>query len=145
MDILFRTESCYGSGVRDITDIMEHEIFELGNMDIPEYLLKNHKKLLSKNSQTLLSCKYLYSTNLLDSTKRKLCECIIADLNKATGKSYKYGLWLADKDIVKELYDGNDTNIDAYEVSDMKISDLGKDGALYLYEEFPIACLKVAG
>lgn len=33
----FRTEQAYGEGIRDISEVVAHEIIELGNRDIPKY------------------------------------------------------------------------------------------------------------
>lgn len=140
MNTGFRTENAYGSGVRDIVDIMKHEIFELGNTGIPKYLLEHHNDLLSKNCRTMLECDFIYGNNLDDTTKQRICESIINDINKNTQRDYKYGLWLADKDTVKNLYGAScDEEIDEYRISDMVLDDLGKEGTLYLYEEMPVA------
>lgn len=40
--ILFRTESYSGSGVRNIEDIIEYEMSELRNKDIPRYVLEHY-------------------------------------------------------------------------------------------------------
>jgi hypothetical protein len=40
--ILFRTESYSGSGVRDIQDVIEYEMSELRNKDIPRYVLEHY-------------------------------------------------------------------------------------------------------
>lgn len=40
--ILFRTESYSGSGVRNIEDVIEYEISELHNKDIPRYVLEHY-------------------------------------------------------------------------------------------------------
>lgn len=93
--ILYRTEAAYGSGIRNITEIIEHEIFELGNTDILDYLVKHYD--------------YAFSSPFLDKMKRILnnsenindyneyvsavfCNNIIIQLNSSTGIDFKYGL-----------------------------------------------------
>ena len=50
----------------------------------------------------------------------------------------KYALWLADKDIVKDLYGGTEEDIDMYEIPNtLPISDLDKDGKLYVFDKKP--------
>ena len=41
-NIMYRSEDSYGSGVRDILDIMTFEIYELKNIDILEYTLDHY-------------------------------------------------------------------------------------------------------
>lgn len=55
-----------------------------------------------------------------------------------TGKKIRYALWLADKDAVEDMYEGNERDIYAYNVDDaVVLSDLGYDGTLYGFEEMP--------
>lgn len=42
----YRTETCSGSCVRDLEEILRFEIGELGNTDVLEYLKENHNILL---------------------------------------------------------------------------------------------------
>jgi hypothetical protein len=50
----------------------------------------------------------------------------------------RYALWLADKDAVEELYDGDELDVYPYETDNAIIlSDLGYDGTLYGFEEMP--------
>lgn len=68
---------------------------------------------------------------------RDVCNLIIAEVSKQTKIDVKYGLWLADRETVIELYDGTEDNISEYETSEAVISDLGGDGVLFGYEEMP--------
>lgn len=54
--ILFRTESYSGSGVRRIEDVIEYEMFELRNKDIPRYVLEHYDldKALRLDLQAIL-------------------------------------------------------------------------------------------
>ena len=139
--ILYRNDSCYGSGVRDVFDVIHHEYHALGNTDIFEYCL-NHYNLsegLKKNLRQDIGWfenefqKYgEYPCSLNDDI-----ENLIRELSALTGKEIRYALWLASETTVHELYYGDDGNILAYETSDVVLSFLEEDGALFGYPELP--------
>lgn len=137
--IRYRNESCYGDGFRDIVDVMRHEIFTLENTDILEYLLDKNPEafsdeLIEDMKQAIGHTEEYGGTDEM----QELCTNIRDSLSRFYGKELRYCLWLADKDVVKELYDGNSAeSVDAYKVSDYILSDLGRDGTLYAYEDFP--------
>lgn len=129
-DVLYRTETAYGSGVRDLRGVIEYEIIELGNTDIIETLLDTFK--VTEEQDRKLN-KYLdnfeYEDEVVD---------ICMDIIRNKYPQAKYALWLADKDTVKSLYGGSDEDIDAYEIEyEMPISDLGYDGKLFVYSKEP--------
>ena len=63
---------------------------------------------------------------------------ILSCIEDETGKTIKYALWLATKEAVEELYDGDEQFIYEYDVTDAVIlSDLGFDGVLYGFENMP--------
>ena len=139
--VLYRNESCYGSGVRDVIDIIHHEYHALGNTDIFEYCLNNYNlsEGLKENLRQDISwfesefqrCGE-YPSSLNDDI-----ENLIRELSALTGKEIRYALWLAPENTVRELYDGTDGNIDAYETSEIILSDLGPDGILFAYQDNP--------
>lgn len=120
--IEYRTESCYGSGVRGLADILTHEIEELGNEEILDDLVANG---------------LLTDAALEVGPHEEIGDAVVREMNLATGKEFKYGLWLASKEAVRLLYDGSEDDIDAYETSDTVLVDLGYDGRLYAYETMP--------
>ena len=134
--VRYRTEDAYGEGYRDIIDVIEHEIFELGNYDGLDGL----QVYFDDTSQ-----ESLMFHSLIDSIKdtehppldtKDFCASIIELLNKKLNRNLKYCLWLADLQAVTDLYGG--VHIDSYETSDVVIADLGYDGSLYAYEELPL-------
>ncbi len=110
MATLFRNENIYGSGVRDLYEIVAYEIGELGNTDISAYLKENYGyKGRARNADAVI--------NFL---KEKFPE-------------YQYGLWLCSKQAAIDWYDGTEEELTEYEIpSDaVIISDLGYEGVLY--------------
>lgn len=125
MKIEYRTENAYGSGVRDLADILAYEICELGN---------------DGTVNDIVNAGYADAANLgfdPDNPDESIGDTLAREIRRTTGRDLKYGLWLAEKEDVKELYDGSDEDIDGYEISDICLVDLGPDGRLYAYEELP--------
>lgn len=136
--ILYRCESAYGSGIRNIVDIIEHEMFELCNTDIPYYLTSEYWYMFSDETfHILLSMNGDICDNDEIEDEHEVACRIVKEINDYTGKNYQYALWLASKTTVENLYADPDSVIDAYETSDMILSDLGYDGTLYAYETMP--------
>lgn len=42
MNVKFRSEAPYGEGYRDAVQVMTHEVYTLGNVDILDYLYENY-------------------------------------------------------------------------------------------------------
>lgn len=135
---MYRSESAYGSGVRDIVDVLTYEIFELGNTDSLDYISSHYQ--LDKDGQDLLTrlqeCWEVYASDSEDVQHNSIAELVKA-LNRHFGVELKYCLWLADLSVVSELYGGNEADVDAYGASQYKLSDLGRDGILFAYTEMP--------
>lgn len=136
-NIGYRTEETYGSSVRDLRDVIEFEIVELGNIDIPDTLLNTfaHRDEQGYFIEEILD-------NFEDSSeedKQNLVD-VCVDIIKQTYPNAKYCLWLASKDSIIKYYGGTEENIDTYEIQyDKPISDLGfnEDGCLYVYDDLP--------
>ena len=62
---------------------------------------------------------------------------MIKEINKQTDHDLKYALWLADKSVVLDMYAYDSLNVDAYETSDIILSNLGADGILFAYDYEP--------
>ena len=138
---LYRTESFSGSGVRDVIDVIHYEIADLGNTDIPIYVLKNYNfpEELEKELRDILSLAgdedYPFTFDrghFLDVVAR-----MVDEIGRQKGVSVKYALWLADEDVVRNWYNLSGGSIDKYPVSPVVLSDLGPEGALFGYAEMP--------
>lgn len=161
---LYRTEECGGSGVRDLESIIKFEIFELGNTDILDYILKNYdlKNVLGSFANTIQTMRELCKSENADDSEAltrvvtaygktmidKFVESVITMVKLITKKDVKYGLWLASKNAVINRYsslpeNGHDNvssdNVEMYETSDVILSDLGYEGILFAYETLPNA------
>ena len=132
----YRTETTYGSGIRNLREILDFEIIELGNVDIPATIIKNFP--MKNNFEKMLLNHFVEEPERYSRKQKydiiKLCQSII--LRKYP--KAKYALWLADREIVKSLYGGTEEDIDEYKIEyTTPISDLGSEGKLYLYSELP--------
>ena len=136
--IMYRSEDSYGSGVRDILDVMTYEIYELGNTDILEYVCEHY---LDKSTVDVIK-RVIYSVeggqdDISEDYIYDICKDIVSEINKKTNHDLKYALWLADKSVVEDMYTDDPLNIDAYYTSDVILSDLGNDGILFAYGDYP--------
>lgn len=146
----YRTETFSGSGVKDLKDILYYEITELGNTDILDYMKKNYRILkdfeidksilkdLKQNAENEEELKewiieeeqliaITNSTDFIDEIYSFLSDILKSDnLN---------GIWLTTYEQVKEIYNGEEYNIDEYILPNkyIIISDLGVDGSLFVY------------
>ena len=153
----YRTEELYGEGYRDAASVMAHETFELENDDIPENLSTTILK------GTKMGEKLAKIVQLHENPKNKDPEIVafldevfkdeevginfykevLEEIKKITGKDIKYVLWLCDSiEDIKEEYEFDTIDcqleyFDAYETSDIILSDMGSAGKLYGYEEEP--------
>lgn len=150
-DISYRTEAAYGEGFRDAIEVMTFETYELGNMDILDTLapqLQEKYPEISKEMENF--CQEIEDNGYVDDMSEEdwndFYRKVLNAINDITGRDdLKYCLWLADYDVVVDYYgDGKITkeDVDAYYTSDegkepVIASDLGVDGRLYLYEEYP--------
>lgn len=134
-NIMYRSEDSYGSGVRDILDIMTFEIYELKNIDILEYTLDHY--LQNSNIEETVENMIADIEIFNEEEVYKVCKLIINEINKQTDHNLKYALWLAEYDAVSNIYSFNESSIEAYNTSDIILSDLGYDGILFGYDEKP--------
>ena len=142
---MFRNDTCYGAGVIDLFDIIYYEVTELGNTDILDYCLEHYNLSDSTRVKLLNIEDIIGGCNIENNSENPAYDefllakdgitSLLEEVSEMAGKCVKYGLWLADKDKVIELYDGNESNISEYEVSDVVLSEL-IDGTLFGYE-FP--------
>ena len=112
----YRNDDYYGSHITDLYKIVEYEIEELGNLDIPDYLYEHYE------------FDYVDDETLSEQTVGFL---------KSEFPEYRYGLWLASKKSVSELYGGEFSEVREYKIPETAIiiSDLGFDGFLVATKE----------
>ena len=136
--IRFRNESAFGSGMRDIYEVITYETTELCNKDIFSYCLSHHKlsRNLKKRLRILLSTDEAIPGIWDRNEVEKTIYLLVDELKKECKHPLNEVLWLADKDSVLRFYHGNEPNseIKGYPVSDVILSDLGPEGTLYAYE-----------
>ena len=137
----YRSDSVFGEGIREPVKVVAHEFFELGNTDIPEYILKHYDvpEECQKEWKALIDemDKNAYVDDVSESDKLAYADRLIQELSKAVHKEIKYVLWLTSREDVLDLYEADPDDIDEYEVSDVILSDVGHDGRLYGYTNDP--------
>lgn len=136
-NIMYRTEMSMSSE-RKAIPLMLFEISELHNADILEYVRDNYDLpgILKRNITEYIENidEIEEGDDVVEYMLREILSCI----EDETGKTIKYALWLATKEAVEELYDGDEQFIYEYDVTDAVIlSDLGFDGVLYGFENMP--------
>lgn len=133
--VMYRSEDSYGSGVRDILDIMVFEIYELKNIDILEYTLDHYlqNSNIKETVENMIADIEIFNEEEI----YKVCKLIVNEINKQTDHNLKYALWLAEYDAVSNIYSFDESSIEAYNISDIILSDLGYDGVLFGYDEEP--------
>lgn len=153
----YRSDGIFGDGYRNVVDVMIHEIFELWNADIlytlADSILKDTDiaEDMVHLANDLQSPKALYFADILEEENKFAAEDkaktfvrkILDAVKEKTGKNIKYVLWLSDSvdDVISE-YELNDsiTEFDEYPTANgVVLSDLGKGGKLFGYEELPAA------
>lgn len=145
-NIMYRSESFSGSGVYEVKKVIEFEICTLGNTDILDYCLEHYNLTPALKESLSELIDFIEKDNVIiedldDPTKIDytyyLINRLVDEISMLVGHPIKYAIWLADLDIVREIYSDSDDDIEAYEISDVVLSDLGEDGKLFGYETFP--------
>lgn len=126
------------SSERKAIPVMLFEITELHNTDILEYVM-NHYHLpgiLMQNIQDYID--NIDDVEEGDENVEYMLKEILGCIEDETGINVRYALWLADREAVEELYDGDELDVNAYDIDNaIVLSDLGYDGTLYGFEEMP--------
>lgn len=145
-NIMYRSESFSGSGVYEVKKVIEFEICTLGNTDILDYCLEHYNLTPTLRESLSELMDFIEKDDVIiedldDPTKIDytyyLIDRLVDEISMLVGHPIKYAIWLADLDIVREIYSDSDDDIEAYEISDVVLSDLGEDGKLFGYETFP--------
>ena len=139
--MMCRIEDAFGSGHRDIADVLNYEIIVLENIDIFECLSVN-EVLPIQLRERMISCmndKLTYGCIQQSTEELKIfIRQVIESLNESYGVNFSHCLWLCKKKCVRELYGKSAFDkIDYYEESDVILSDLGVCGKLYAYTYNP--------
>lgn len=147
----YRSDGIFNDGYRDAVDVMAHEIFDLWNVDIL-YTLVNGILKDTDIAEDLKRLPYaVYFADILEEENKSVAEEnakifvreILDAVKEKTGKDVKYVLWLSDSvDNIISEYEPNDsiTEFDEYSTANsVVLSDLGKGGKLFGYEEMPAA------
>lgn len=143
---MYRSESFSGSGVYEVKKVIEFEICTLGNTDILDYCLEHYNFTSTFKESLSELMNFIEKDNVIiedldDPVKIDytyyLIDRLVDEISMLVGHPIKYAIWLADLDIVREIYSDSDDDIEAYEISDVVLSDLGEDGKLFGYETFP--------
>lgn len=133
---MYRSERIYGSGVRDLQEIITFEVSELWNTDVFVYSLDHYGEYFDSHLADTLKL-FAYDDDYLaafGSTVGNTVEAFLHALNRGCGHHLRYGLWLAEK----SRFPGDmQPELDAYLTSDVILSDLGSDGKLFAYENMP--------
>lgn len=145
----FRNPNYAGDGETDPVEVMLFEIMELGNTDIFDTLLESD---LIKNSDIIERMRsaseyieenggpgYYDEDDYTDDDRdiKELIKSIPDEIARTTGKTINFVLWLASKSDVEARYEGTGDNIIEYPTSDIILSNLGDEGALFAYETRP--------
>lgn len=143
--IRYRTEAFSGQQYRDAAEVMAFETFEMGNVDILETLSNGILKDSEDISRQCVEFIDEFERNgFIDDFSAEdgvnFYKNVLSEIRRVTGHDIKYALWLADLDTVKNFYGKNmmfEDDYDAYEVGQVVLSELGYDGTLYGYTDFP--------
>ena len=143
----YRSEVPFGEGFRDAIPVMIHECRGIGNTDILETLKNTYLKgtEYQKDCQELIDEleEYGYIEDMAEDDWEVFFKSILGVIEQKTGKKIKYCLWLCNtpEDVIDSYSYGNYIidydDIDTYQVSSVVLSDLGRHGKLYGYEECP--------
>jgi hypothetical protein len=155
----YRSEMLFGTGYRDAAAVMAHEVFELQNTDIPYTLSRTILKGTAYGNKLEILEEELNNDYVADGDENGelydlICNAyedknlgvsffkdVLEEIKNVTGKDIKYCIWLCDskEDVCRYDLDGTLSNddIDAYEESNVILSDIANEGKLYGYEECP--------
>ena len=147
MEILFRTESYSGDGIRSARDIIAFEIGELNNADILATLFGDgmlaDMPIAGKMRRLIDEIdREGFIDDMSDEDFLALADEILAAVKQKTGVDVQYALWLCDREAIATHY-GQDMadayDYSAYETGPVVLSDLGTDGKLFGYTNMPEA------
>ena len=145
----YRDNGAFGEGYTETLDVCMHEIFELGNLDILDFLYNNYSELFNKEEISLLestkdeSYFWEFYGETLDAEHRQI-QMVSQILSKVI-QDKNFCIWLcSSKDDVYDCYiepfnsypkEKMDDYIEKYEIPDdvVVLSDLEKEGCLVCF------------
>lgn len=149
----YRFEQLYGENFRNPIEVMYHEVFELENDDILNTLSNTIFKdtLIGEKLRKIIDVrngeiedknieKFFDEAFENEAIGQKFLKEIIEEIENRTKKKINYVLWLCNtvQDIIDEYeLDEKLDEFDEYEDGFIILSDIGKDGKLYGYEQKP--------
>lgn len=93
----YRSDSVFGEGIREPAKVVAHEFFELGNTDIPEYILKHYdvSEECRKEWEALIDemDENAYVEDVSETDKLAYADRLIQELSKSVHKEINYVLW----------------------------------------------------
>lgn len=135
---LYRNEAYSGSGVRKAEDVLLHEIFELGNDDIPDTISERYA---DKSEKQRIAALLEDKDDMDEQEQRDFVSLLLSIVTLRFGKTVSHALWLADRRTVMSDYGGIEGGADVrlHPTSGIVLSDLGGDGILFGYDSEPQA------
>ena len=152
----YRTEQLYGEGYKNPIEVMTHEVFNLQNTDTLTTLangilkespigekLNNIAKVMSQETHDDTIDAFINAVSENETIGHGFFYAVISEIEAIIGHKINYVLWLCDTiDDIIESYSIPDSDeilneFDKYEDGIIILSDCGKDGKLYGYEEKP--------
>lgn len=118
-------------------EVIAFEIGNLQNIDILDYCLAHYGQYMDKESrETIEKAITDMENDCMDEDKAKVvAESLVKALENVWGITIHHVTWLAEYDVVAELYSqfGSTPDILAVPTTDYILSDLGYDGILFAY------------
>ena len=132
--VMYRNND-YGTGETNPRNVVAFEMGELGNADIPDYLLSKYGGKMKPDAKSTLekAVEKIEKHELGEDEAESVAKTIIDEMERIWRIRIANVLWLADYDAVVDIYDGNEDNIEEYPTSEYILSDLGGDGILFAY------------
>lgn len=127
----------WDSHTEDPREVIDYEMYELGNTDIPDYLVRNYGDRMTPDALRTIraAAESKNPAGAGEEVRRNTVETIISEMGRIWGIEIKRVLWLASREAVEELYWDGETMIKPCRTSEYILSDLGYDGTLFAYEK----------
>ena len=151
----YRNSEYYGAGISNLEEILCHEIGEMGNTDVLDFMVENYSLELNYKAK-LGDC---FGEEEIDNFSKEEIQSILEATTSETvvenysyfvdkvlnaikakvGTRELYGVWLTTQDGVEEHYYRSGSVTDGYQLTErvLPISDLRGYGALFVYSQNP--------
>jgi hypothetical protein len=132
----YRNETCYGSGVRTLSEVIYFEIEELGNIDIITTMATLYNPELMEYLYEEDGDSYVYPDELIN-VQEEILKILESKMN--TTRDNLCAIWLTTEEAVETLYCNQCAETDIRKIkilnSWLPISDIGYDGILFVYNK----------